>query len=139
MSAIRPKRGEIWRADLEPTVGSELKSSKGGPNDTRPVLVLSRPSIGTPDVSLCALITDYKPERDKPRFWRVVIGDTPESGLSKVSCADVSQTRALDISRFISQAGRAHAVEVEATAAALAQTVGYKPPQPKPQGDKTSP
>jgi mRNA-degrading endonuclease toxin of MazEF toxin-antitoxin module len=89
-------------------------------------------------VSLCALITDYKPERDKPRFWRVVIGAAPESGLTKVSCADVSQTRALDIARFVRQAGRAHVAEVEATAAALAQTVGYQPPQPKPQDDEAN-
>ncbi len=138
MSDTKPQRGEIWRVNLEPTRGSELKSDKGGKNDTRPVLVLNRPSVGTPGVSVCALITDYKPERDKPRFWRVIVGDAPESGLDKVSCADVSQTRALDISRFVRHAGRAHAAEVEATAAALARTVGHKPPQPKPQSEETT-
>jgi hypothetical protein len=78
-------------------------------------------------VSLCAPITDFKPDRDKLRYWRVVIGDNEESGLSKLSCADVSQTRALDVSRFVSQDGKAHPTETEASAAALALCVGYTP------------
>jgi mRNA-degrading endonuclease toxin of MazEF toxin-antitoxin module len=110
--------------NLEPTRGGELQKNN------RPVLVLSRPGIGTPGVSLCAPITDFKPERDKLRYWRVVIGDSEESGLSKLSCADVSQTRALDISRFVSQDGEAHDAETEASAAALALCVGYTPPAP---------
>lgn len=116
-----PGRGQIWRVNLEPTRGSELQKNN------RPVLVLSRPGIGTPGVSLCAPITDFKPERDKLRFWRVVIGDNETSGLNKLSCADVSQTRALDVSRFVSQDGKAHPTEVEASAAALAKCAGYIP------------
>lgn len=127
MSEVEPKRGEIWRVNLEPTRGSEIQSDKGRKGDTRPVLVLSRPSVGTRGVSLCAPITDFKPDRDKRRFWRVVIGDNETSGLDKISCADVSQTRALDVARFVSQDGKAHPAEVEASAAALAASVGYKP------------
>ncbi len=120
----RPRRGEIWRVDLEPTRGGEIQSTKGQPNDTRPVLVMTRPSWGTPGVSLCAPITDYKTDRDTRLYWRVVLFDAPESGLSKICCADVSQTRALDASRFIRKDGRAHPTEVEATASALAKSVG---------------
>lgn len=127
MSELQPKRGEIWRVNLEPTRGSEIQSDKGRKGDTRPVLILSRPGVGTPGVTLCAPITDYKPDRDKRRFWRVVIGDNETSGLNKISCADVSQTRALDVARFVSQDGKAHPAEVEAGAAALAVSVGYKP------------
>ena len=116
-----PGRGQIWRVNLEPTRGSELQKNN------RPVLVLSRPGIGTPGVSLCAPITDFKPERDKLRFWRVVIGDNETSGLNKLSCADVRQTRALDVSRFVSQDGKAHPTEVESSAAALAKCAGYIP------------
>lgn len=126
-----PQRGEIWRANLEPTVGAEIQK------DNRPVLILTRPSFGTPGVMLCAPITDYKPERDKRRFWRVVVGDTAESGLDKISCADISQTRALDISRFTSQDGKAHPSEVAATAAALSKAVGIVPPKaPKDEKSK---
>ena len=116
-----PGRGQIWRVNLEPTRGSELQKNN------RPVLVLSRPGIGTPGVSLCAPITDFQPERDKLRFWRVVIGDNETNGLNKLSCADVSQTRALDVSRFVSQDGTAHPTEVKASAAALAKCAGYIP------------
>jgi mRNA-degrading endonuclease toxin of MazEF toxin-antitoxin module len=122
----QPQRGEIWRVKLEPTRGGEIDK------DNRPVLVLSRPGVGTVGVSLCAPITDYKPDRDKRRYWRVVIGDNEISGLDKLSCADVSQTRALDVSRFVSQDGKAHPTETQASAAALAQCVGYTPSQPVP-------
>ena len=122
--APNPKRGEIWRVDFEPTVGSELSSAKGGLHDTRPALVLSLPKIGERTIRLCAPITDYAPQRDENRLWRVAIGDTPESGLTKLSCADISQTRALDISRFERKIGKAHPTETQATADELAASVG---------------
>jgi mRNA interferase MazF len=115
---IKPKRGEIWRVNLEPTIGAEMQK------DNRPVLVLSRPSVGEPTVRICAPIIDFKPQRDALRFWRVAIGDSKESGLTKISCADVSQTRALDLARFISKDGKAHEAEIEATSRALAEAVG---------------
>ena len=121
---INPRRGEIWRVDFEPTVGSEISSDKGGRADTRPALVLSLPRIGERTVRLCAPITDYSPQRDEGRLWRVAIGDSPESGLTKLSCADVSQTRALDTSRFERKIGKAHETETQATADQLAATVG---------------
>ena len=138
VEATRPRRGEIWRVDLEPTQGREIQSSKGGPNDTRPVLVLTRPSVGTPGVSLCAPISDYNEGRDVSRFWRVVLFNAPESGLSKVCCADVSQTRALDVSRFVRKDGRAHPAEVDATAKALATVIEVPDPAPTAKdGDTT--
>lgn len=122
--AINPKRGEIWRVDFEPTVGSEMSSDKGNRGDTRPALVLSLPKIGERTIRICAPITDYLPDRDAARFWRVEIGDNPTSGLSKMSCVDVSQTRALDTARFIRHDGKAHPAEVEASARTLALIVG---------------
>lgn len=132
----RPRRGDIWRVNLEPTVGSEIKSDKGRKGDTRPVLVLSRPRVGEKAVCLCAPITDYKPERDELRFWRVEIGDTAENGLHKMSCIDVSQTRALDTARFMRHDGRAHHAETQASAAALARCVGYIHPETHPETDE---
>lgn len=126
--AINPKRGEIWRVDLEPTQGREMSSDKGGRGDTRPVLVLSLPAMGERTVRLCAPITDYQPERDGRRLWRVAVGDGQTSGLSKVSCADLSQTRVLDLSRFGRKDGRAHEAEVEASARTLALVVGVNFP-----------
>lgn len=124
----KPRRGDIWRVDLEPTVGSEIRSDKGRKGDTRPILVLSRPRVGEKSVYLCAPITDYKPDRDELRFWRIEIGDTSENGLDKMSCIDVSQTRALDFGRFRRQSGRAHNAETQASAIALARCVGVVVP-----------
>lgn len=126
---IRPRRGEIWRVDLEPTQGREIQSRKGGANDTRPVMVLSKLGEGTEGVSLCVPITDYKTARDEKRFWRVEFYDAPESGLAKFSCADVSQTRTLDISRFVRKNGRAHPAEVATTALMLAIFAGVPMPE----------
>ena len=117
---VKPQRGEIWRANLEPAIGGEIQK------DNRPVLVLSRPSVGAVGVSLCAPITDYKPDRDGRRFWRVFLDANEQSGLDKPSCADVGQTRALDVSRFVKQDGKAAPVEVEAVVAALAKSVDYR-------------
>ncbi len=119
---LKPRRGEIWRVNLEPTQGAEIQK------DNRPVLVLSRGGQGTRGVSLCVPITTYKPDRDEVRRWRVALNNTKESGLDKISVADTSQTRALDISRFISKDGKAHPAEIEASAAAVARLVGYESP-----------
>lgn len=128
----QPRRGDVWRVDLEPTVGSEIQSAKSDAKGktisrTRPVLVLSRPRIGEKSVALCAPITEFLPERDGRRFWRVPIGDTEGNGLSKMSCIDVSQTKALDTARFQSQTGRAHGTETQGAAEALALCVGVNP------------
>ncbi len=127
--ALNPRRGEIWRVDFEPTIGSEMSSDKGGRGDTRPALVLSLSQIGERTTRLCVPITDYLPARDARRIWRVAIGDNKTSGLSKMSCADVSQTRVLDITRFERRDGRAHSAEVEASARTLALIVGVTLPE----------
>ena len=90
-SAVNPKRGEIWRVDLEPTRGKETQSRKRSDSDTRAVLVLVRAGVGESGVRLCAPILNYQPQRDELSFWRVELGDGDESGLSKLSCADVSR------------------------------------------------
>ena len=48
-----PKRGEIWRADLEPTRGDEI-------NKTRPVVVLSDDNVGV--LELRSADSNYKLE-----------------------------------------------------------------------------
>ena len=126
---LNPKRGEIWRADLEPTIGKEMRSRKTSDLDTRPVLVLSLPGVGDRGIRLAAPITDYLPDRDALIFWRVEIGDGAGSGLTKMSCVDLSQTRALDLSRFKRKDGAAHPTELEVSAAILGQLVGTSKPQ----------
>lgn len=85
---------------------------------------------------ICAPITDFKPQRDALRFWRVVVGDGQESGLEKLSCADVSQIRALDLARFIRKNGKAHETEAEAASRALAEAVGVRVPVDEPKENR---
>lgn len=117
-SIINPLRSEIWRVNLEPVLGSEMRK------DGRPVLVLQLPHTGYKTLRLCAPITDFYPDRDALRYWRVVIGDNSVSGLEKLSCTDASQVRALDLQRFLHKIGEAHPAEMEATVGALCTLVG---------------
>lgn len=52
----RPRRGEIWVADLEPVRGQEM-------NKTRPVVVLSSDEISTLAVKLVAPITGMSADK----------------------------------------------------------------------------
>ncbi len=115
--AINPKRGQIWQADLNPVIGSELEKS-------RPVIVINRPKTGRPTMRLCVPLTDWKPEAAL-FYWCVTVSDEPASGLRKLSLADTSQIRALDIRRFEAHLGKADSTEVEAIATALARISGY--------------
>ena len=114
---ISPKRGEVWRVVLDPVIGSEIAK-------TRPVVVLSLPGIGRPSVRLGVPVTDFN-EAASWFFWRVTLA--PSGGLSKVSSADASQIRSLDVSRFQERLGKLEVREVDAIAEALAKIVGYSP------------
>ena len=125
----KPRRGEIWAVDLEPTEGQEIRSRKHADTDTRPALVIQRNDIGDTATKVVVPITDYLPDRDVLRPWRVALGDNTTSGLSKVSCADVTQTRTLatDSTRFKRKLGQAHPAELQATSDALARCMGATP------------
>ncbi len=115
--AINPRRGEIWQANLEPVIGAEIEKA-------RPVIVINRPRTGRPTMRLCVPLTDWKPEAAL-FYWCATVSDTKASGLRKLSLADTSQIRALDIRRFEARLGKADLTEVEAIATALARLSGY--------------
>ena len=48
---IEPKRGDIWRADLEPTRGDEI-------NKMRPVVVISDDDIGALNLRVVVPVTN---------------------------------------------------------------------------------
>lgn len=127
----KPRRGEIWAVDLEPTQGQEIRSRKNSDADTRPALVIQRNDVGETATKVIVPITDFLPDRDAFRAWRVALGDNSTSGLSKVSCADVTQTRTLstDTGRFKRKMGEAHPAELEATAGALALCMSAPAPK----------
>jgi mRNA interferase MazF len=117
--SIKPKRGEVWRVQLEPVRGSEQ-------GKTRPVVIISEKGAGRPTVRLCAPLVNAKPEHGL-FYWCIVMEPDAQNGLTKDSTADASQTRALDTVRFEARLGSVTDVEVELIADALIQCV--KQPQ----------
>lgn len=118
----KPKRGEVWRVELEPIRGSEQ-------DKTRPVVVMSGGNIGRPTVFVCVPITSFQ-NAHALLSWYVPIAPDAANGLTKPSSADASQVRALDVERFETKLGKLASTPVEAVAAAVAICVGHKPSAP---------
>ena len=115
-----PRRGEIWRVQLDPVRGAEQ-------GKTRPVLVLSQPPIGRPTVRLCAIVTNHKPEHQL-MVWCVTLQPDANNGLTKDSTADTAQTRALDIDRFEAKLGHVSKSKLDEVKSALIAAIGGAPP-----------
>lgn len=113
--SIKPKRGEVWRAQLEPIRGSEQ-------GKTRPVVIISEKGVGRPTMRLCVPLVNAKPEHGL-FTWCIVMAPDEKNGLTKDSTADASQTRALDVVRFETRLGSVTEVEIELIADALIQCV----------------
>jgi mRNA interferase MazF len=119
MALFNPRRGEVWRVQLDPVRGSEQ-------GKTRPVVVLTEPPIGRTSVRLCAPIMNALPVHGG-LFWCVSLLPDTSSGLTKDSTADAAQTRALDLVRFETRLGEVGADELDAITAALCLCVGHVP------------
>ena len=94
--SIKPKdikRGDIWRINLDPTVGTEIKKS-------RPCVVISSNSIGKLPIKLVAPITGWNSKFDNA-IWFVKIQPDSKNNLTKESAVDALQLRGVDIQRFI--------------------------------------
>lgn len=120
--ALTPRRGEVWRAQLDPALGSEQAK-------TRPVVVLTEPPTGRPTMRLCVPVVHAKPEHGL-MAWCAPLVPNSGNGLSKDSSADTAQTRALDLQRFGAQLGTLTRAEVETVTAALVLCVGHAPAKP---------
>src|SRR5712692_5507411 len=83
-----PKRGEVWKVNFDPTVGTEIRK-------TRPAVVISSDGVGIFPIKLVAPITDWKPYFSA-NAWHVRIDPEPTNGLTKPSTVDVLQLRGMD-------------------------------------------
>lgn len=119
MATINPKRGEVWRANLDPARGSEQSK-------TRPVVVLSEPPTGRPTIRLCAPFMNAKREHGA-LFWCVAFTPDTTNGLSKDSTADAAQTRALDTVRFEARLGFVATDELDLITEALTRCIKRSP------------
>jgi mRNA interferase MazF len=104
-------RGEIWLASLNPTLGAEI-------GKTRPVVIVSRDTIGILPLKVIVPITDWK-ERYETKVWMVRLEPTPLNGLSKPSAADTFQVRSISQNRLIQPLGKLSDLEMQVVSDAL--------------------
>lgn len=115
---VRPKRGEVWWVDLEPTKSAELTK-------IRPVVVLNTEDAGVLPIKLVAPITAWS-DRKLNNVWLVPVRPTKQNGLTKDSCVDTMQVRGLSTTRFSRRAGVLSADDLNEVITALALVVGYE-------------
>ena len=114
-----PKRGEVWRVDLDPTVGSELQKS-------RPCVVVNADDIGRLPLRLVVPLTGWNPVF-AAYPWCVQVAPAVGSGLTKQSSADTFQMRSVSVLRMTAHLGELSDADMKAIAQAVAVSVDYEP------------
>jgi mRNA interferase MazF len=110
------KRGEIWRVNFDPTVGTEIKK-------TRPAVVISSNSIGKLPIKIIAPITGWE-SKYEDSSWHIQIKPDSKNNLTKLSSIDALQIRGVDIQRFISpKVGALTQDQLEEVIAAIAAVI----------------
>lgn len=99
------KRGEVWRINLDPTVGSEIKKS-------RPCVIVNRNSIGILPLKIVVPITGWQKKFEKAK-WLISIEASSHNGLHKKSIADTFQVRSVSHIRFIEKIGTLTELEMK--------------------------
>ena len=116
---VDPKRGEVWRVDLEPTRGAEMQK-------TRPAVVISSNRLGRLPLRLIVPLTGWN-EGYSHLAWMAYVEPSAANGLTKLSAADAFQTRGASLERFADKLGVLSGEALERIARALALTVEYQP------------
>ncbi len=116
--AADPKRGEVWRAHLDPTRGDEIRK-------TRSVVILSDDSIGRLQLRIVAPVTKWD-DRYGSYPWMVRLDPDAENGMTRVSAADAFQVRSISIMRLKSRVGVLREAVVDSLADAVALCVGFR-------------
>ena len=114
---MKMRRGDIYRADLDPVLGSE----QGG---VRPVLIVQNDlgNLTSPTVIVAPLTS-----RSKKKTLRThVTVDPPEGGLSRPSQVLCEQVRTLEKSRLSLYLGRLSADTLRRVDEALEQALGTR-------------
>jgi mRNA interferase MazF len=114
-----PRRGEVWWANFDPTVGSEIRKA-------RPAVVVSSDAVGRLPLKMAAPITGWK-DTFAGNLWHVRIDPAPENGLTKLSAVDALQCRGMDVQRFRERLGRLTPETMEEIALAVAAVVECPP------------
>ena len=106
------RRGEVWRINLDPTIGAEIRK-------TRPVIIVNDDEIGILPLKVIVPITDWKNRYDET-VWMTKIEPSDENGLSKTSAADAFQVRSVSKERFVKKLGSVSVENMEEITESLA-------------------
>ncbi len=106
------KRGEIWMANLDPTIGAEIKK-------TRPCVIVNQDYLAKLPLKIVVPLTTWK-ERYEKAPWHVKLESSKENGLQKQSSADTFQVRSISEKRLTERLGALSPPDMEKVSHALA-------------------
>lgn len=98
------KRGEVWKVNLDPTIGSEIKK-------TRPYVIVNRDSIGILPLKIVVPLTSWQ-SRFENAAWLVPIEAMEGSGITKKSGVDTFQVRSISQNRFVEKLGELSGIDM---------------------------
>lgn len=113
-----PRRGEIWRVDLDPKRGSEA-------DKVRPAVVVNINGVGKLPVRVVVPITGWS-DTYEGAVWHVRIEPKPTNGLSKSSSLDALQIRTVSLERFKEKIGQLTEEQLYDVASAVAIVLGIQ-------------
>jgi mRNA interferase MazF len=95
-TVIRPKRGEVYLVNFDPTIGAEIQK-------TRPALVVQNDVANrhSPITIVAAIISQF----DESLYPTEVLIQPPEGGLSIPSVVLINQIRSVDKRRLVRRLG----------------------------------
>ena len=91
------KRGEVWKVNLDPTVGAEIKK-------IRSCVIVSRDALGVLPLKIVVPITEWKDAFSRAP-WHVGLDASGSNGLTKKSSADTFQVRSISQTRLVEKMG----------------------------------
>lgn len=117
MPPRKPKRGEIWRVQFQPQVGSEIMK-------TRPAVVLSIEAMRVLPTRIVVPIRENKPHHNDSFFY-IVLDPNKTNGLNKTSSVDCAQVKSFDLSRFVKKLGKVSTEELSEITSTVSRSIGY--------------
>jgi len=115
---MTPRRGEVWLADFEPSVGDEVRKA-------RPVLVIGRNGLCPLRLAIVCPIRTRKHAHNRYN-WLIAVSPDANNGLNKASSVDSFQVRCVSFKRMIRKIGELDEEKVATVAQAVALCVGFQ-------------
>lgn len=111
----RPKRGEIYLVNFDPTVGAEIQK-------TRPALIVQNDIANRHSpITIVAAVTS---QFDEPLYPTEVLIRSPEGGLTVDSVVLLNQVRSVDKRRLVRRLGALTPTTMERVTRALQISLG---------------